>query len=163
VGLDARATPLSRVLDILARETGMKVVYNGPAPTQLVTASFSRRSLGDVVSELLAGLGLGYGMGGDAKTVTILVVVTNAASAGPGVAHQDRDDEERAAAEEDWARIPTELQSLLPPPPDPATLGIPPPLQALMAERDRSTAVPGAASAPMAAIPPALLPLTPHR
>jgi hypothetical protein len=139
----------------------MKVVYDGPAPTQLVTASFSRRSLRDVVSELLAGLGLGYALGGDAKTVTILVVVTNAASAGPGVAHQDREDEVRAV-EEDWARVPAELQPLLPPPPDPATLGIPAPLQALMDERDRSTA-PAAGSPPAAAIPPALLPLTPHR
>jgi hypothetical protein len=162
VGVEARAAPLSSVLDALARRTGMKIVYDGPAPAQLVTVSLSRPSLRDVVYEVLEAQGVGYGLAGDAKTVTILVVVASAASAQSRVDGGGRGAELRPADEDGEMGIPPALQPLLPPTPDAATQGIPLPLQNLIDERDR-TSRPGTQAAPSAAIPPALLGLAQPR
>jgi hypothetical protein len=162
VGVESRAVPLSSVLDLLARHTGMRVVYDGPPPAQLVTVSLSRPALRDLVCELLEGQGLDYGLGGDAKTVKVLVVITQAHRPLERADRGDRAVEERVSDEDGEAGIPLALRPLLPPPPDPATQGIPAPLQALMDERDRSTA-PATAAAPAAGVPPALLALTPQR
>ncbi len=65
VDVTASAAPLADVLDRLARQTGMKVVYEGPAPRQLVSVSLLGRSPAEAVHDLLEGLGLNYALVGD--------------------------------------------------------------------------------------------------
>lgn len=67
VDLSATAAPMAEVLDRLSRQTGMKVVYEGPAPRQLVTLSLQGRSPTEVVLGLLEGQGLNYILIGDAS------------------------------------------------------------------------------------------------
>ena len=62
VDLAAKAAPLSEVLDRLGRQTGMKVVYEGPAPRQLVTLSLAGRSPAEAVASILEGQGLNYAL-----------------------------------------------------------------------------------------------------
>src|SRR5262245_57249970 len=67
VHVTANAAPLADVLDRLARQTGMKVVYEGPAPRQLVTVSLRGRSPAEAVHDLLEGQGLNYALLGDSS------------------------------------------------------------------------------------------------
>ncbi len=67
VDLSATAAPIADVLDRLSRQTGMKVVYEGPAPRQLVTLSLHGRSPTEAVLGLLEGQGLNYILVGDAS------------------------------------------------------------------------------------------------
>src|SRR5262245_9846339 len=67
VDVTANAAPLADVLDRLARQTGMKVVYEGPAPRQLVTVSLLGRSPAEAVHDLLEGQGLNYALVGDSS------------------------------------------------------------------------------------------------
>jgi hypothetical protein len=67
VDVTANAAPLADVLDRLARQTGMKVVYEGPAPRQLVTVSLLGRSPAEAVHDLLEGQGLNYALLGDSS------------------------------------------------------------------------------------------------
>jgi hypothetical protein len=62
VDVTATAAPLAEVLDHLARQTGMKIVYEGPAPRQLVTLSLSDRSPAEAVAAILEGQGLNYAL-----------------------------------------------------------------------------------------------------
>ena len=66
VDLSANAAPIADVLDRLSKQTGMKVVYEGPAPRQLVTLSLHGRSPAEAVLGLLEGQGLNYILIGDA-------------------------------------------------------------------------------------------------
>jgi hypothetical protein len=65
IELTATAAPLADVLDRLARQTGMKVVYEGPAPRQLVTLALHARSPAETVLAVLEGQGLNFAMVGD--------------------------------------------------------------------------------------------------
>ena len=67
VDLAATAAPMADVLDRLSKQTGMKVVYEGPAPRQLVTVSLHGRSPTEAVLGLLEGQGLNYILIGDAS------------------------------------------------------------------------------------------------
>jgi hypothetical protein len=67
VDLSATAAPIADVLERLSRQTGMKVVYEGPAPRQLVTVSLHGRSPTEAVLGLLEGQGLNYILIGDAS------------------------------------------------------------------------------------------------
>ena len=60
VEMTASAAPVAEVLDRLAKQTGMKVVYEGPAPRQLVSVSLRGRTPAEAVVDLLEGLGLNY-------------------------------------------------------------------------------------------------------
>jgi hypothetical protein len=83
VELVARAAPLSEVLDRLGRQIGMKVVYEGGAPRQLVTLSLQGRTPAETVLALLEGQGLNYALAGDptgAGAQTLLVTGTAPAS-----------------------------------------------------------------------------------
>jgi hypothetical protein len=81
VDLTATAAPLADVLDRLARQTGMKVIYEGPAPRQLVTLAVHSRSPVETVLAVLEGQGLNYAMVGD---VTGTGVSTLVLAGGPG-------------------------------------------------------------------------------
>jgi hypothetical protein len=60
--VDVRATsaPLPEVLDHLSRQTGMKVIYDGPAPRPLLTLTLEKRTPVEALLGILEGLGLNY-------------------------------------------------------------------------------------------------------
>ena len=83
VELTATAAPLADILDRLARQTGMKVVYEGPAPRQLVTLSLRGRTPTETVLALFEGLGLDFALVADpsgARVQTLVVAGTAAVS-----------------------------------------------------------------------------------
>lgn len=80
----AAAAPLADVLDRLARQTGMKIVYEGPAPRQLVTLSLVGRSPAEAVTAILEGQGLNYALILDATATRVeKLLVTGPSSARP--------------------------------------------------------------------------------
>src|SRR5512143_2282096 len=82
VDLTATAAPLADVLDRLARQTGMKVVYEGPAPRQLVTVSLHGRTPAETILAVFEGLGLNYAMVADATGAGVqTLMVAGAAGA----------------------------------------------------------------------------------
>jgi len=109
--LDVRATtsPLSEVLDRLARETGMKVSYDGPPPRGRISVALSGVSSLQAVMSVLEGQGLNYALRMDpsgARVDTLMIVGgTATASAGPApMARGPRAvprDEEATADDED--------------------------------------------------------------
>jgi hypothetical protein len=81
----ARAAPLNEVLDRLARQIGMKVVYDGAQPRQIVTLSVSGRPAAETVLAVLEGQGLNFALLGDASGAgaqTLLVTGAVPATAG---------------------------------------------------------------------------------
>jgi hypothetical protein len=89
VDLTATAAPVADVLDRLARQTGMKVVYEGPAPRQLVTVSLHGRTPAETILAVFEGLGLNYAMVGDstgAAVQTLMVAGGASATAASGTA-----------------------------------------------------------------------------
>jgi hypothetical protein len=81
VDITANATPLADVLDRLAKQTGMKVVYEGPAPRQLVTVSLLGRSPAEAVHDLLEGQGLNYALLGDSAGTGVQTLLMTGAAA----------------------------------------------------------------------------------
>jgi len=75
VDVQATAAPLADVLDRIARQTGMKVVYEGPAPRFLVSLSLERRTPAEAVLGTLEGLGLNYALQLDATGTRIQTLV----------------------------------------------------------------------------------------
>src|SRR5512144_471821 len=91
VDLTATAAPLADVLDRLARQTGMKVVYEGPAPRQLVTVSLHGRTPAETVLAVFAGLGLNYALvadstGAGVQTLVVAGAATASAASSPASA-----------------------------------------------------------------------------
>jgi hypothetical protein len=86
VDLSATAAPLADVLDRLARQTGMKVVYEGPAPRQLVTLSLHGRTPAETVLALLEGLGLNFALVADASGARVQTLVVAGAAAASSAA-----------------------------------------------------------------------------
>jgi hypothetical protein len=128
VDITARTAPLREVLDCLARQSGMKVVYDGPAPRQLVTVSVSGRSSVEAVQELLEGQGLNYALMGDAAGTGVQTLVV---SVGPGA---------RTASPSASGRVPSSADSVAEAeqedpsdtPPAAALKGLPPALRELI-------------------------------
>lgn len=84
VDLTATAAPLADVLERLGRQTGMKVVYEGPAPRQLVTLSLHGRTPAETVLSLLEGLGVNFALVSDPTGARVqTLVVAGAAQASP--------------------------------------------------------------------------------
>lgn len=82
VDLTATAAPVADVLDRLARQTGMKVVYEGPAPRQLVTLSLHGRTPTEAVLDVLEGLGVNFAFVADPSGARVqTLVLTGTASA----------------------------------------------------------------------------------
>jgi hypothetical protein len=87
VSLKVGAAPLSVVLDRLARQTGMKVIYEGAPPRTVVRG----RQIEDVtpaeaVADVLEGLGVSYALRLDAtgaKVDTLLVLSATKSGGGP--------------------------------------------------------------------------------
>jgi hypothetical protein len=84
IDVAAARTPLADVLDQVARQTGMKVVYEGPAPRQLVTLALVGRSPAEAVSAILEGQGLNYALILDATATRVeKLLVTGPTPTGP--------------------------------------------------------------------------------
>jgi hypothetical protein len=82
VDVASDATPVSDLLDRLGRETGMKVVYEGPRPRVPVTLNVRNSTTAQAVFQVLEGLGIGYATRLDdtgTKVETLLIVAS-----GPG-------------------------------------------------------------------------------
>jgi hypothetical protein len=92
--IDVKATsaPLADVLASLAAHTGMKVIYDGPAPQVPVTVSLQKRWPAQVVLELLEGQQIGYAFVGDGagRTVQTVVLTTAPAAKRPAPPPQER-------------------------------------------------------------------------
>ncbi len=91
VELVAHAAPLNEVLDRLARQIGMKLVYEGSQPRQIVTLRLSGRSPAETVLALLEGQGLNFALLGDpsgagAQTLLVTGAAPASASAASGTA-----------------------------------------------------------------------------
>ena len=86
VELAVTAAPVAEVLDRLARQTGMKVVYEGAAPRQLVTLVLKDRTPAQAVLAVLEGQGVNFALVTDATgaNVRTLLVTGTAASSGGG-------------------------------------------------------------------------------
>ncbi len=85
--LDVRATaaPVSEVLDRIARETGMKVTYDGPPPRARVSVTLAGVTPAQAVLRVLEGQGLNYALRMDARAVRIEALLMVAGSgAGTG-------------------------------------------------------------------------------
>ena len=83
--LSATAAPLADVLDRLARQVGMKVQYDGPAPRQLVTLTLRDRTPSEAVLAVLEGLGVNFALVWDSSGAQLQTLVI-AGSAGPSTA-----------------------------------------------------------------------------
>jgi hypothetical protein len=75
VNVHATAAPLADVLDRLARQTGMKITYEGPAPRFLVSLSLEGRTPAEAVLGTLEGLGLNYALQLDPSGTRVLTLV----------------------------------------------------------------------------------------
>jgi hypothetical protein len=82
VSIRAASAPLAEVLERLARTTGMRVVYDGPVPRQLLTATLENRAPEEAVHSVLEGLGLNYALVMDPSGVRVdQLLIFGAASA----------------------------------------------------------------------------------
>jgi hypothetical protein len=85
VDVRATAASVSEVLDRLARETGMKVSYDGPPPRARVSMSLTGVTPSQAVLSVLEGQGLNYAMRMDATgtRVETLFLVSSGTAAAP--------------------------------------------------------------------------------
>jgi hypothetical protein len=81
VDLHAESTPISTVLDQLAREIGTRVVYEDGRPQDRVSITLKNVTPREAVTRLLEGLGLSYAvrLGADPSRIELLVLSTRGA------------------------------------------------------------------------------------
>ncbi len=84
VDVHATNSPVADILERLSRQTGMKVVYEGAPPRQLVTATLEGRTPAEAVLGVLEGLGLNYAMVMDPTGTNVQTLLMTGA-AGPGM------------------------------------------------------------------------------
>jgi hypothetical protein len=80
------AAPISEVLDRIARETGMKVTYDGPPPRARISVTLTAVTPAQAVIRVLEGQGLNYAMRMDPRAVrveTLLLVAGSGAGSVP--------------------------------------------------------------------------------
>jgi hypothetical protein len=83
LALSFPATPVSDVLDRLARQTAMKVIYEGAPPRTLVAADLTGVTPAQAVLRVLEGLGLDYAMTldqGGGRVATLVVFAPGGSS-----------------------------------------------------------------------------------
>jgi hypothetical protein len=79
VDVKAVTAPLSEVLGQIARQTGMKIVNEGPAPSMIVSLRLEGRTQPQAVFDVLEGLGLNYAFvtdQGGSKIETLIMAGT---------------------------------------------------------------------------------------
>jgi hypothetical protein len=86
--LDVRATaaPVAEVLDRIARETGMKVTYDGPPPRARVSVTLTGVTPAQAVLRVLEGQGLNYALRMDPRAVRVETLLMVAGSGAGTVA-----------------------------------------------------------------------------
>jgi hypothetical protein len=82
VDVVATAAPLADVLARLTQLTGMKVVYDGAPPRNVVTATLPQRTPVEAVLALFEGLGINYALKTDAGGVKVDTLIVTGASSG---------------------------------------------------------------------------------
>lgn len=85
IDVRASAAPLADVLARLSQQTGMNVIYDGPPPRQLVSATLERRTPAEAVLGILEGLGLNYAVALDStgtRVQTLMMAGGGATGAG---------------------------------------------------------------------------------
>lgn len=82
----ARGVPLARILEQLGKETGMKVVYETAAPSQIVNATVEATSEREALTRIMEGLGVGYAFRMDASGTRVEMLLITEAGGGPGSA-----------------------------------------------------------------------------
>jgi hypothetical protein len=88
VHVHAARAPLGDVLDVLARRTRMKVVYDGARPHTLVSVELRDRTPAQAVLGVLEGLGVSYALVMDStgtEVETLMIVSAGAGGGPPGV------------------------------------------------------------------------------
>src|SRR6266508_346422 len=80
VDVEARSVRVGDLLDRVAEKTGMKVIYDGHRPSDLVTVSLKHRTQLEAVLAILQGLNVNYALTTDVtqRRITTLIVT------GPG-------------------------------------------------------------------------------
>jgi hypothetical protein len=88
VDLRASTAPISEVLDRLARETGMKVTYDGAPPRARINVTLSGVTPVQAVVSILEGQGLNYALRMDPTSTKVetLMLVAGGGTAGPAAA-----------------------------------------------------------------------------
>ena len=82
--IKAAAAPLSEVLGQLARQTGMKVVNDGPGMSTILNLSLEDRTPVEAVLGMLEGLGLNYAMATDGSGTQVeTLIISGVAAPGP--------------------------------------------------------------------------------
>jgi len=79
IDVRASAAPLSEVLGDLARETGMKVVYDGSPPAAILSLSLEGRTPVEAVMGVLEGLGVSYALALDAAGTRVETLILSGA------------------------------------------------------------------------------------
>ena len=167
VDVTATAAPLADVLDRLARQTGMKIVYEGPAPRQLVTLALHARSPAETVLAVLEGQGLNFALvanptGGGVATLILAGAPSaspssssSSSSASPGQpaggSRRDGRFSPPPGASPDAMEPAEEEEEEPDPAADPSFLGQP---AGMEADTGAPTADPTASQPPEAALPP---------
>jgi hypothetical protein len=107
--LRVRGASLVDVLDRLSHQTGLKVVYEGQRPSQLITADIAERSESEALSRLFEGLDVNYALRTDetGRRVELLIISGRADSRTSGTSSQEpgaraamKQDSESSEAEE---------------------------------------------------------------
>lgn len=83
VDVTATAAPLADILDGIARQTGMEIVYDGKPPQQKVTVALQGRTAAEAVQGILEGQGLNYALVGDSTSHGVQTLIL-AGAAGTG-------------------------------------------------------------------------------
>ncbi len=87
VTLRVRAVPLVDVLERLSRETGLKLVYEGPRPFQRVTVTIQGMPESEALSQLFEGLGVNYAFHADPGGQRVeMLIIYGASGSSPSAA-----------------------------------------------------------------------------
>jgi hypothetical protein len=82
--LSAQAAPLVEVLAELARHTGMRVLYEGAPPQNLISVDLQAKTPAEGLLELIEGLGLNYAAALDGRRGAIRTLLLIGAATGTG-------------------------------------------------------------------------------
>src|SRR5207245_46545 len=84
VDVRADAAPLAEVLDRLAKQTGMKVIYDGAPPRQMISVALQGRTPAEAVLGILEGQGLNYMLQMDASGQRVQTLMMAGSTPGGG-------------------------------------------------------------------------------
>jgi hypothetical protein len=86
VVIRTQGAPLSRVLDRLGNATGMKVVYQGPAPMMPIRADVDAASESEALARLMEGQGVDYALRMDPSGYRVEYLIVGSVARGGSAA-----------------------------------------------------------------------------